>query len=489
MIYVPVAIFWIFALWAFASRGPALLYLFFGSMAFGSFAVIPTVLTAGLTFTAVPIIMLLLIARALLAPGGMGFFLTSALRFDRLALLFLFWIVAIITTLLMPRIFAGEVLVVGVRDVRSGASLLAPTAQNFSQLVYISISIFAVFALSKMLRSREDRQHALKAAVFGAGVLAVTGALDYIGNAFAPVEVVLSLFRTASYAFAIDVEVLGGQRVVGLMPEASTFGGMCLGFLSILIFFRRVIEDPQVRKFWAPVLIGLLAIMIYLSTSSGALLGLGVLAMVLAADAMFRAFTRGQRGQMQRGDLLGEAGIVVGLLTLAGLIVVFVPQVFDPVVALLDRMVFSKSSSGSFEERGMWRQISFEALLATNGLGVGLGSTRTSSHFVSILASTGFLGGLLYFGFVVNMMLRPSRRMDWEGQLVLTAFRFSYVPTFVLGLLVGGPDFGGLTAFAFGIAVAVSTVHREQERRYRPRAAMPPGMASGHAQARLPLPR
>lgn len=477
MIYIPVAIFWILALWAFASRGPALLYLFFGSMAFGSFAVIPTELTAGLTFTAVPIVMLLLIARVLLTPDGTSFFLTSALRFDRLALLFLFWVVSAATAVIMPRLFAGEVLVVGIRDVRSGATLLAPTAQNISQLVYISISIFAVFAFAKILRSREDRQHALKAAVFGGAVVCVTGVLDYIGNVVGPVEAALSLFRTASYAFAIDVEVLGSQRIVGLMPEASTFGGMCLGFLCILVFFRRVIADQRVRNVWAPVLIGLLALMVYLSTSSGALLGLGVLALVLGADALLRAFTRGKRGQMQRGDLIGEAGIVLGLLGLAGLSLVFVPQVLDPVIALLDRMVFSKATSGSFAERGMWRQVSFDALLATNGLGVGLGSTRASSHFVAIFASTGVLGGLLYFGFIAQTMLRSSRGMDWEGQLILTAFRFAYIPTFVLGLLVGGPDFGGLTAFAFGIAVAVSTVHLEQVRRYPPGVDMQMGAA------------
>lgn len=480
MIYVPVAIFWILALWAFASRGPALLYLFFASMAFGSFAAIPTELTAGLTFIPVPIVMVLLIARVLLTPDGTSFFLTSALRFDRLALLFLFWIVAVVTTIAMPRLFAGEVLVVGIRDVLSGATLLAPTAQNISQMVYISISIFAVFAFAKILRSREDRQHALKAALFGAAVLCLTGALDYIGNAFGPVETVLSLFRTASYAFAIDVEVLGSQRIVGLMPEASTFGGMCLGFLCILVFFRRVIIDRRVRNVWAPVLIGLLAVMIYLSTSSGALLGLGVLALVLGVDALLRAFTRGKRGAAQRGDVLGEAGIVLGLLGVAGLMLVFVPHILDPVLALLDRMVFSKATSGSFEERGMWRQVSLDALLATNGLGVGLGSTRASSHFVSIFASTGVLGGLLYFGFVAQTMLRSSQGMDWEGQLVLTAFRFAYIPTFVLGLLVGGADFGGLTAFLLGITVAVATVHLEQTRRF---GEAPDFLARGQARS------
>ena len=141
MILLPVALFWLLAIWAAFHRGPALLYLFFGSMPFGSMAVIPTAVTGGLTFTATPIVALLIIARAFMSRSGPSFFLRSALSINQLGLLFMFWLTAILATLFMPRLFEDAVMVVPLRGEVGETTTLAPTPQNFSQMVYVSISI------------------------------------------------------------------------------------------------------------------------------------------------------------------------------------------------------------------------------------------------------------------------------------------------------------------------------------------------------------
>ena len=63
MTAIPIVLFWTLALHGLFSRKPMLVYLFFATMPVGAFAVIPTSLTGGLTFTPTPVIALLLIAR------------------------------------------------------------------------------------------------------------------------------------------------------------------------------------------------------------------------------------------------------------------------------------------------------------------------------------------------------------------------------------------------------------------------------------------
>ena len=45
----------------------------------------------------------------------------------------------------------------------------------------------------------------------------------------------------------------------------------------------------------------------------------------------------------------------------------------------------------------MWNHVSWNALLSTYGLGVGLGGTRTSNFAVSLVSSVGLLGATFYF--------------------------------------------------------------------------------------------
>ena len=487
MTFIPIAIFWTLFLWALLSKRPVVLYLFFASIPVGAFAVIPTNLTAGVTLTATPMVSLLLIAKVFINRKGPDFLLTSALRPARMFMLFLFWIVAVITTLFMPRIFANEVRIVPIRGDVGETMALFPTPQNITQLVYITISVFTVFAFARILQSREDRQHALKALVFGGAVAVFTGLIDF-ATQFAPIEPLLTPWRTASYAMATNIEVFGSKRVVGLMPEASAFGGVVLALLCALVFFRRVIQSARVRNFHAPLVIGGLVLCIWLSKSSGAYLGLAVLAAVILAESILRAFSRGRQRKMYRQDLVGEFAIVLGAIVVGAALVILQPAIVDPAYAIIDRMVFSKSESGSFEERGFWRDTAMQALWATNGLGVGLGGTRSSSSVVAIFSSTGILGGLLFYGFVLQTLLRRSRHMDWEGQFVISAVRYAFIPPFVVSLMVGGANFGPMNAFFLGIVTAtvVSRVNVERRKQARSGRRMQ-GMYAGRLRPALAL--
>ena len=455
MSVIPILLFWALAIRAAVSRGPALLYLYFASMPVGAFAVIPTALTGGLTFTATPVVALLLIARTFLDRQGLSAFLTLALLPHRLLLLTLFWLVAAVVTAFMPRLFAGAVMVVPVRGIVSAAAPLQPTPQNISQFAYLSISILSVFAFARLLQAPAMRQHALKAMCLGGFVTVLTGLLDYASQ-FLPLAPLLDPFRTASYALLTDVQVFGSKRVVGLMPEASAYGWQCLSFLSALYFYRRAVAETRVRNLYVATVLALLAVCAWLSTSSGTYVGLAVLALVAGLEWLLRMGADERKGSLYRRGLGGEMSFAVGTVIALALATIVHPQILDPVYSLVERMVLEKQASSSFEERGMWRAVATESLFQTHGLGVGVGGTRASSSLVAVFSGTGLLGGALFFAFVLQSLLRRAKGAPVETQLIVSAFRFSFIPTFAVSLMVGDADFGGTIAFGFGIAAALA---------------------------------
>ncbi|WP_198670720.1 hypothetical protein [Oceanicella sp. SM1341] len=479
MVFLPLALFWGFAIWGLVSRKPVLLYLFFGSMPFGAFAVVPPEALGGLTFTPTPIVALLITARMFMGQRALAYVITSAIEERRLMWLFAFWLVAVLTTFTMPRIFAGTVGVIPVRGLLSQAAPLMPSTQNISQLTYLTISVLAVVAFSRLLQGAEMRQHALRALCLGATMTLVTGALDY-ATQFVPLEPVLAPFRTASYALLTDVEVLGAKRVVGLMPEASSYGSVCIAMLTALWFLRRAIRDERLRNRRAPLLCGGLVLFGWFSTSSATYVGLALFICMVVMEWAWRAGAL-KRGAYRRRGLAAEFWLAFAGFGALTAVVAFHPAVLDPLVAMIDRMVLQKTSSSSFEERGMWTAVSWQAALDTWGLGVGVGSTRASNFAVAVASNTGFAGAFFYAVFLLRTFTRRAHPQDAEGAAMISGIRWAYPPGFVLVLLVGTtPDPGPMVAFQYGLITAVALAGERRAARERvARAAPGPGRPAG----------
>ncbi|MFI8480855.1 hypothetical protein ACIGCM_09805 [Pseudomonas sp. NPDC078700] len=453
---IPIVIFWGLALWGLFGRIHVLLYVFFASMPFGAFAVIPPQLTGGLTLTPTPMIVLLLILRTITAPGGVQFYATLALSPKRLLWLFMFWLVAIFTTIFMPRFFAGEITIIPVHlQLYTEGEPLWPTSQNFSQLAYLSISVFAVFAFTRILRDANTRQHSLAAMCLGGAMAVLTGLLDYL-NQYVPLNPLLDPFRTATYSLLTEVQVTGGKRVVGLMPEASVYGIRCLMFLSLLYFFRHAMTDRWLRERVVPALTLLLVLFIWLSTSSASYVGLIVFFLLAVIEWAQRKSSR-RSSSFGRKGLGAEFWTAWTALIALGLVILFAPNLLDPIINNFNEMVVNKSQSSSFEERNMWTAVGWQALIDTWGLGVGLGGTRTSNSLAAILSNTGLLGGFLYLSFALQTLMRKlSTRRNEVSNAMMSGARYAYIPPFAVGLLISTtPDFGSYNSFLYGIALAV----------------------------------
>src|SRR5690606_31272067 len=117
-------------------------------------------------------------------------------------------------------------------------------------------------------------------------------------------------------ALLVDVEVFNTKRVVGLMPEASSFGGICISFLAGVYFFRRAIVNPFLRVTVTPVLLLGLALLVWLSTSSSAFVSLAVLGGVVLLEWAWRATSGGANAALKRGLSAEFTFAVVGLTAL-----------------------------------------------------------------------------------------------------------------------------------------------------------------------------
>jgi len=448
-------LFWGLVIYGFLTpKKHILLYILFGCMSFGSFAVITPALTR-VTLTATPIITMIFIARTLFVKDGLNTVVTYSFQANKLLYLFVFWVVATFVTISMPRFLKDWVFVIPMNLSANYAVPLEPTTQNFTQLVYISISILAVYAFGVFLQDMKMRQYALKAVCVGAIMVILTGILDF-SSQFLPLETLLNPFRNAAYGMLTNVAVLNSKRVVGLMPEASSFGNLSLGFLSTLYFFRKTIENDKLRERIVPILIVLLLVMVWISTSSSAYVGLGAFGVFVILEWLIRAHSSKKNKIRSRG-LIIELWLFNIFLIAFLLVVLFKPELFDPAIEMVDTMVFKKSETGSFEERNMWTSVSWQALIDSYGLGVGLGGTRASNGVVVLMSSVGILGAFFYYGFLLQTFFRRAAKEDIYGDVMISAFRWSFLPPFVVDFLIATtPDFGVFNAFRFGLVFAIS---------------------------------
>lgn len=452
------ALFWALAFYCFFNEQKhPLLYLLFGTMAFGSFAVVSPSLTGGLTFTATPIVLLMIIARTFFVKDGIATLINLASSKQYALYLFLFWLVGAFVTLFMPSFFAGNILVIPVRsEILAYGVPLAPTTQNFSQFTYITISILSVMAFSDYLRSSQLQQHVLKAVCVGGCVIVITGLLDLLSTIL-PLDFLLEAFRNATYTLLVSAEFSTGKRIVGLMPEASSYGAICLSFLTFIYFSRIAITCDFYREKLAPLLIVLLIVMIWLSTSSAAYVGLGFFGILAVIEWLWRSRKSQQNPLYKRGLAFQAWFINLSIITLL-LLILFKPSLFDPVIEIVDRLVLQKTGTSSFEERSMWTAVSWQAFLDSYGLGVGIGSTRASNGFVVLMSSVGLLGALFYYGFLLQLFCKKATNAAPESQALMSAVKWSFVPSFMVALLIATtPDFGTFNAFRFGLILAIAT--------------------------------
>jgi hypothetical protein len=367
----------------------------------------------------------------------------------------LFVLYAVLSAIILPRLFEGSIDVYSLErapvGTRSAIPLvnLHPTTGNITQSIYL-IANFAVFAFLAFAVARaKGMRHAMLMLNAATVTHLIFGALSVI-HTVAPVAVILETVRTANYAILQHHTMGGLSRVIGSYAEASAFGSMSLG-----LFAYNALRFLQTRGLWFLVAsLSLLAAIIF-SFSTTAYAGLALMVFLWSVHTSFVLLRGGLKGDQLLGFFLciAMAAAVVFLL------------LFEPSRAFADqlylRLFGAKLQSASGIERGLWNMQGIQNLIESGGLGVGLGSARTSSLITVLLSNVGIFGALLYAGFVAASFLKPWPKRDWHmpagearAQRMFAAARAGAIAMLLTHVIAGGNVDGGLQFFVFAATAA-----------------------------------
>jgi hypothetical protein len=238
--------------------------------------------------------------------------------------------------------------------------------------------------------------------------MAAGGAIDFAGKLVGAGDL-LAPIRTASYAFLTLVEEAGFYRIAGTFSEASGFAGATLAAIGYVYPYWR-----QTNSRAAMITFSVLLLLLLASTSSSGIVGLGGGAVIAALFISRSAL----KDNLRPSDITLLAFAVVA--TIAAMTAYIINNhVFDSVVNAFNQLVLNKQSTSSGQERAYMNVQSFNSLLDTMGLGVGLGSSRSSSWLVAALSQLGIPGAIL-FGLIIFETSRPLRFAAPHRDLVAT---------------------------------------------------------------------
>ena len=444
----PTIVLWVLIFVGFFAPAQFMLYLFFAAETFGGLSLLPPGAAGNVPVGTV--CAAVLIAKTFVGRRRLRVFLNYALDFRKLGLLAMFSLYMVVTAFLFPRLFAGSVKLYSL-NAPANISFLSPSSANITQPIYMLVSFGMTFVSAYCGQNPTFRNEFLYANFFGATLLLASGIIDMIlGDAGR--ENLLLPFHSATYTLLDTASIAGQKRVVGFMPEASIFGGACMANLSFLVLNHQTYRG-RLRNFGVPVVaIGLL-IMIYRSSSSGAYIGLAALVFILILKFIFGMVSTAYVTVSHVRKLLW----IIGGGAVCVVIVMCLPQSFlMHVRLLLDEVLFQKTVSSSYIERNAWTQAGITAFWTTHGVGVGVGSVRTSNWFVNFAASTGLIGILLFGSFALKMLLPSRGYPDKSSRHFSNGLKLALIPGFTVGALVGTtPDPGTTTMLTLGLLFAL----------------------------------
>lgn len=362
----------------------------------------------------------------------------------------LFTLYSVLTAIFMPRLFEGATVVYSLartEDMRGIVSApLAPGSSNLTQSAYMlgTLVCFAVFSAYARLGGSAVMAGALTCA----GALCIFFAIADVVTYQTNTADVLSIIRNANYRMLNDGEIQGFKRIVGSFPEAGTFGYVALAlFTFVLMLGLESFPTP----FLTPVAISL-GIALLLCTSTTAYIASAITALMVLAFCIVRIF----RGRGTSRHLI-YAMCCVFALPLVIMALMLIPAVWDSITGLAHATLTTKLNSQSGIERMRWNAQAMSAFSDTSGMGAGLGSIRSSSFVVALLANVGVPGTILFAIFVFSLVrsaARQKRKHGTDAVVGLAALLSCLAQISAAAISAGGVDLGPLFGITAGLAAA-----------------------------------
>lgn len=364
---------------------------------------------------------------------------------------------------IIPRLLAGQVPVVGEVGGYSTAVPIQPVAGNMNQSLHFGFGVAIFLIIRVVLADERNFRIVFRGLMLAAAVHLSLGLIDYTGK-LAGINDVLAPIRTAGYVMHTNSTVGRFWRIAGGGSEASFFATEAITYFALTLTYWRATGSRLALGIALP-----LALLLVLSTSTTAYVALFVLALPMLATIFFDL----SRDRLRRRDAAILGTLVFGAISIAVLNFA-VPSLLSNFFDLLTDAVLNKSGSDSANERTFWNTNSMNAFYLTNGLGIGIGSSRASSWVIAVISQFGVIGTallLVMIWVIASGVHRPSHLrslMKPANQSVLQmadSVRAAAIAALVARSLVGGGADPGLifmTAVAY-ILAANEYVAREDE--------------------------
>ena len=333
--------------------------------------------------------------------------------------------------ILLPRLLRGSTLVFPVDRTVSGPALLqplGPVSGNLSQAIYCLGDVLLYGCMYALLRYR-GAYRALATGIFLLAFFDVLAGVIDVGTHAVGLDV-MSVVKTAQYVDMSGEEMGGLIRITGTFSETSAFSSFTLPLFVFCLNLWLVGYRPKVAGALA---VGT-AMLLLMSTSGTAYVGLGAYAFV----QLFSRPGRISLGAMARKQRLWILSACAGVLA-ALYVVVFLPGVAKALGDFVSTTVLGKADSSSGVERMSWNTQGVNNFLDTYGIGVGLGSIRTSSFLVVVLANLGIVGVVCYGLFLGKSLMTPTpAHYPLTERAVCYAARHSMIATLIVASLTAG---------------------------------------------------
>ncbi|MBP1847757.1 hypothetical protein J2046_006041 [Rhizobium petrolearium] len=348
-----------------------------------------------------------------------------------------------------PRIFEDASIIVplGVSEhpLSGGVVRLGPVSSNLTQTVYLAADL-ACFAMIVAVGSTLKGFQALVVGLIAYAFFNVIFAILDLTTSAIGAQDMLQFIRNAQYTFHENDKVNGMKRIVGSWPESSAFAGTTLGifgFTGTMWLCRRKSE-------WTGPFALISFVLIVLSTSSTGLFAAPICLMILYFTALLRCGSRKDSSHSTAVVILTPP-----LAALAALVVLLQQDIYATVYNYVDLLLLSKQTSSSAVTRGSWNIYGLQNFVDTFGLGVGLGTARTSSFPVALLSNVGIPGTLFFLLFAMTAFAPPNQPSRTLASDIRLSARNGCL-CLLVGSLVAGPtvDLGLLFFILAGLAAS-----------------------------------
>jgi hypothetical protein len=232
----------------------------------------------------------------------------------------------------------------------------------------------------------------------------LTGVAD-LGLTAVHQESLLKIFRNAHYQ-QLDQTISAFHRISGIMPEPSNYAAYGLVMLAIMgeMWMRGVAARATGLAALA------MLVILLLTTSTTAYLGVAFYGFTLLFRILFMPGASETSKSAVVGILfLAFAGMAIGAM-------LFRPDFARKALDVLSYTTVAKGSTGSGSERALWAREGLQAFVFTHGLGVGVGSFRSSGLFAAAIGSVGLIGLLLLVGYLFQVV-RPLSASTYRARV------------------------------------------------------------------------